>query len=177
MSPRLFGYASPDAYLLQLTPRASNFNELDTISVTTSTTSVWVKSPISRKVFNKPASPLLSGITEKEINFRECTVTSGVEPPDKKQEATRATPQEMPNALVTMKLILTVVGRKLCHNPNVYSSILRLLWSLNSFKRNVGMPSLVKHSIKIISDARAFVFAILNKFGGAAATRDSRITP
>ncbi|KAF8030820.1 hypothetical protein BT93_D0113 [Corymbia citriodora subsp. variegata] len=152
-SPRLSGYASSDAYSLQPTPRASNFNELDSISVTTATTPVWVKSPISGKVFNKPSSPVLSGITEKEISFRECAITSGPEPPDKKQDAPAATPQEMPNALVMLKLILTVVGRKLSRNPNTYSSILGLLWSLISFKWNVGMPSLVKYSIKIISDA------------------------
>ncbi|EXB90563.1 putative auxin efflux carrier component 6 [Morus notabilis] len=61
--------------------------------------------------------------------------------------------QEMPNALVMLRLILIVVGRKLSRNPNTYSSVLGLLWSLISFKWNVGMPSLVKYSIKIISDA------------------------
>ncbi|GMN48367.1 hypothetical protein TIFTF001_017547 [Ficus carica] len=61
--------------------------------------------------------------------------------------------QEMPNALVMLRLILIVIGRKLSRNPNTYSSVLGLLWSLLSFKWNVGMPSLVKYSIKIISDA------------------------
>lgn len=42
--------------------------------------------------------------------------------------------QEMPAALVMLRLILTVVGRKLSRNPNTYSSILGLLWSLISFK-------------------------------------------
>ncbi|KAL0432261.1 UNVERIFIED_CONTAM: Auxin efflux carrier component 6 [Sesamum latifolium] len=59
----------------------------------------------------------------------------------------------MPHALVMLRLILIVVGRKLSRNPNTYSSVLGLLWSLISFKWNVGMPSIVKYSIKIISDA------------------------
>ncbi|KAL8466936.1 hypothetical protein ACS0TY_035859 [Phlomoides rotata] len=59
----------------------------------------------------------------------------------------------MPRALVMLRLILIMVGRKLSRNPNTYSSVLGLLWSLISFKWNVGMPSLVKYSIKIISDA------------------------
>ncbi|RRT36644.1 hypothetical protein B296_00052794 [Ensete ventricosum] len=76
-----------------------------------------------------------------------------------------------------LRLILTVLGRKLSRNPNTYSSILGLLWSLISFKYalcmhmaqeylllatdervdlfrwGVNMPTLVKESIKIISDA------------------------
>ena len=42
--------------------------------------------------------------------------------------------QELPNAFVMIRLILTVVGRKLSRNPNTYSSVLGLLWSLASFK-------------------------------------------
>lgn len=42
--------------------------------------------------------------------------------------------QEMPHALVMLRLILVVVGRKLSRNPNTYSSIIGLLWSLISFR-------------------------------------------
>lgn len=54
-SPRLSGgYASSDAYSLQPTPRASNFNEMD---VTTSgNTPMWVMSPVAGKVLRQ-ASP------------------------------------------------------------------------------------------------------------------------
>jgi len=45
-----------------------------------------------------------------------------------------AADQKMPHAFVMMRLILVVVGRKLSRNPNTYSSVLGLLWSLISFK-------------------------------------------
>ncbi|KAM1002004.1 hypothetical protein ACFX2C_002480 [Malus domestica] len=70
---------------------------------------------------------------------------------DTKVEA--AANQEMPSAPVMLRLILIMVGRKLSRNPNTYSSVLGLVWSLISFKWDVGMPSLVKYSIKLISDA------------------------
>lgn len=42
--------------------------------------------------------------------------------------------QKMPRAPVMIRLILNVVGRKLLRNPNTYSSVLGLVWSLISFK-------------------------------------------
>ncbi|XVF39133.1 hypothetical protein PTKIN_Ptkin01aG0011200 [Pterospermum kingtungense] len=172
VSPRLSGYASSDAYSLQPTPRASNFNEMDVITsaaAATGNTPIWMRSPVAGgKVFRHP-SPVdppskmvwecqggggdnrqgIRDVGEKEISFRE--VADGKE--SSSGAAAVISKQEMPNALVMLRLILTVVGRKLSRNPNTYSSILGLLWSLISFKWNVGMPSLVKYSIKIISDA------------------------
>ncbi|TXG53103.1 hypothetical protein EZV62_022272 [Acer yangbiense] len=173
-SPRLSGYASSDAYSLQPTPRASNFNEMDTITVmTTGNTPTWARSPVAGKAFRQ-ASPVVAGVktlwespgkfqgdiqgckdvaaAEKEISFRDnCKIPTAEELESK--DATTTTNQKMPHALVMLRLILTVVGRKLSRNPNTYSSVLGLLWSLISFKWNVGMPSLVKYSIGIISDA------------------------
>ncbi|XVE60191.1 hypothetical protein DITRI_Ditri05aG0108100 [Diplodiscus trichospermus] len=176
VSPRLSGYASSDAYSLQPTPRASNFNEMDVISMTTTAASgntpIWMRSPVAGgKVFRQPSPvvpamkmvwecqdggrgdnrPGFKDLGEKEISFRDNTKITVAEAADGK-EAT-VSKQEMPNALVMLRLILILVGRKLSRNPNTYSSILGLLWSLISFKWNVGMPSLVKYSIKIISDA------------------------
>lgn len=168
-SPRLSNYASSDAYSLQPTPRASNFNEMDAVTVMTATTPTWVRSPVAGKVFRNP-SPVVPGgkmvwdspgkyqgdrqagkdAPEKEISFRD---SSKIPMPDEAESKEAATNQRMPHALVMLRLILTVVGRKLSRNPNTYSSVLGLLWSLISFKWNVGMPSLVKYSIKIISDA------------------------
>ncbi|KAJ9146179.1 hypothetical protein P3X46_028481 [Hevea brasiliensis] len=169
-SPRLSGYASSDAYSLQPTPRASNFNELDVTNA--AGTPYWVRSPVAGKFFRHP-SPAVpevrmvwgespgkgqnggtgggKDITEKEISFRDSSKTTAPEETNSKDAATGG--QEMPRAFVMLKLILIVVGRKLSRNPNTYSSVLGLLWSLISFKWNVGMPSLVKYSIKIISDA------------------------
>ncbi|KAL8459367.1 hypothetical protein ACS0TY_036743 [Phlomoides rotata] len=139
ISPRLSGYASSDAYSLQPTPRASNFNELDSTAA----------SPTAGKFFRQPSPAVMmvweSPSGEKDLSFRDCTKIE--------VEEGSATNQEMPRALVMLRLILIMVGRKLARNPNTYSSVLGLLWSLISFKWNVGMPSLVKYSIKIISDA------------------------
>lgn len=62
---RLSGYASSDAYSLQPTPRASNFNELD---VTTANTPTWVRSPMAGKLSRQP-SPSLS--SAKMVNSLE----------------------------------------------------------------------------------------------------------
>lgn len=169
-SPRLSGYASSDAYSLQPTPRASNFNELDSTTVTTANTPIWIRSPAGGKVFRQP-SPAFSSVKmmwespgkgerqggkdvvvheDKDLSFRD----SSKFPAAEKEEAKGAvSSQGMPRAHVMLGLILIMVGRKLSRNPNAYSSVLGLFWSLISFRWNVGMPSLVKYSIKIISDA------------------------
>ncbi|PHU14530.1 putative auxin efflux carrier component 1c [Capsicum chinense] len=173
-SPQLSGgYASSDAYSLQPTPRASNFNEMDMTTVTTTgNTPMWVMSPVAGKVFRGQPSPssktawespgktCLNGerqgyrddVGEKEISFRDIS-NFPVQGGGADSENTNIIKQEMPSALVMLRLITVMVGRKLSRNPNTYSSILGLLWSLISFKWNVGMPSLVKYSVKIISDA------------------------
>ncbi|XP_052200804.1 auxin efflux carrier component 6 isoform X2 [Diospyros lotus] len=172
-SPRLSGYASSDAYSLQPTPRASNFNEMDTI--TAGSTPMWVRSPVAGGRVFRQASPAVrmvwespgkcqgggdrhgysckDAVGEKDLSFRDCSKfpEHDVEVADPKEAA--GSKQEMPNAVVMLRLILVMVGRKLSRNPNTYSSVLGLLWSLISFKWNVGVPSLVKYSIKIISDA------------------------
>ncbi|KAI9113354.1 hypothetical protein K1719_015879 [Acacia pycnantha] len=169
-SPRLSQYASSDAYSLQPTPRRSNFNELEVAAATSPP--VWTRSPISggrifrqspmafstgpRVVCEMPPGKYEEGdrqdtigsTSEKEISFRECIKMATEDEAGGPKEA-----QGMPGTLVMTRLILVVVGRKLSRNPNTYSSALGLLWSLISFKWNVGMPSLVKSSIQIISDA------------------------
>lgn len=59
----------------------------------------------------------------------------------------------MPPASVMTRLILIMVWRKLIRNPNTYSSLIGLTWSLISFRWNVEMPAIVASSIKILSDA------------------------
>lgn len=70
-------------------------------------------------------------VSEKEISFRDCTKIPMPEEADTKAAAAN---QEMPSALVMLRLILIMVGRKLSRNPNTYSSVLGLVWSLISFK-------------------------------------------
>ncbi|GJT72870.1 probable auxin efflux carrier component 1b [Tanacetum coccineum] len=59
----------------------------------------------------------------------------------------------MPPASVMTRLILIMVWRKLIRNPNTYSSLIGLTWSLVSFKWHVEMPAIVAKSIAILSDA------------------------
>ncbi|XP_021650994.2 auxin efflux carrier component 2-like [Hevea brasiliensis] len=59
---------------------------------------------------------------------------------------------QMPPASVMTRLILIMVWRKLIRNPNTYSSLLGLAWSLISFRWGIQMPSIVKGSISILSD-------------------------
>ncbi|TKY54508.1 Auxin efflux carrier component 2 [Spatholobus suberectus] len=61
--------------------------------------------------------------------------------------------QQMPPASVMTRLILIMVWRKLIRNPNTYSSLLGLAWSLISFRWHIEMPTIVKGSISILSDA------------------------
>lgn len=71
---------------------------------------------------------------EKEISFRDNTKITVAEINGDGKEGEVGSKQEMPKAVVMVRLILIVVGRKLSRNPNTYSSILGLLWSLISFK-------------------------------------------
>nr|KYP67446.1 putative auxin efflux carrier component 1c [Cajanus cajan] len=64
-----------------------------------------------------------------------------------------ANPKTMPPASVMTRLILIMVWRKLIRNPNTYSSLIGLTWSLVSFRWNVQMPAIIAKSISILSDA------------------------
>ncbi|KAF5176907.1 Auxin efflux carrier component 1a [Thalictrum thalictroides] len=59
----------------------------------------------------------------------------------------------MPPTSVMTRLILIMVWRKLIRNPNTYSSLIGLTWSLVSFRWDVKMPAIVAQSISILSDA------------------------
>uniref|UniRef100_A0A5B7AU46 Auxin efflux carrier component n=1 Tax=Davidia involucrata TaxID=16924 RepID=A0A5B7AU46_DAVIN len=59
----------------------------------------------------------------------------------------------MPPTSVMTRLILIMVWRKLIRNPNTYSSLIGLTWSLVSFRWNVKMPAIIAKSISILSDA------------------------
>ncbi|WCJ33319.1 Auxin efflux carrier family protein [Euphorbia peplus] len=59
----------------------------------------------------------------------------------------------MPPASVMTRLILIMVWRKLIRNPNTYSSLIGLTWSLVSYKWHIVMPAIIARSIAILSDA------------------------
>ncbi|KAJ7294607.1 hypothetical protein O6H91_Y245400 [Diphasiastrum complanatum] len=62
-------------------------------------------------------------------------------------------PGKLPPPTVMVKLILDMVWRKLIRNPNTYSSLLGIVWSLVSYRWHIGMPTIVDKSIKILSNA------------------------
>ncbi|CAL9127571.1 unnamed protein product [Musa acuminata var. zebrina] len=72
--------------------------------------------------------------------------------PDGKR-AGGAAHHQMPPASVMTRLILIMVWRKLIRNPNTYSSLIGLVWSLVAFRWHVTMPKIVEQSISILSDA------------------------
>ncbi|KAK3189522.1 hypothetical protein Dsin_029083 [Dipteronia sinensis] len=59
----------------------------------------------------------------------------------------------MPPASVMTRLILIMVWRKLIRNPNTYSSLIGLVWSLIACRWHVHMPKIIEKSISILSDA------------------------
>ncbi|XP_010263760.1 PREDICTED: probable auxin efflux carrier component 1c [Nelumbo nucifera] len=61
--------------------------------------------------------------------------------------------KSLPPASVMTRLILIMVWRKLIRNPNTYSSLIGLTWSLISFRWHVEMPAIIAKSISILSDA------------------------
>ncbi|KAG7021686.1 Auxin efflux carrier component 2, partial [Cucurbita argyrosperma subsp. argyrosperma] len=61
--------------------------------------------------------------------------------------------QHMPPASVMTRLILIMVWRKLIRNPNTYSSLIGVIWSLVSYRWHIEMPTIIKGSISILSDA------------------------
>lgn len=61
--------------------------------------------------------------------------------------------KSMPPTSVMTRLILIMVWRKLIRNPNTYSSLIGLVWSLVSFRWDVKMPAIIEKSISILSDA------------------------
>ncbi|XP_020578026.1 probable auxin efflux carrier component 1c [Phalaenopsis equestris] len=59
----------------------------------------------------------------------------------------------MPPTSVMTRLILIMVWRKLIRNPNTYSSLIGVVWSLVSYRWSIEMPAIVARSISILSDA------------------------
>ncbi|TYH82908.1 hypothetical protein ES332_D02G094700v1 [Gossypium tomentosum] len=124
VSPRLSGYASSDAYSLQPTPRASNFNEMDVITTAAGNTPIWMRSPVAGgKVFRQP-SPVVpptkmvwdcqdgggddnrqgfKDLGEKEISFRDNTKITVAEMNGDGKEGEVGSKQEMPKAIVMVE--------------------------------------------------------------------------
>ncbi|KVI11835.1 Auxin efflux carrier [Cynara cardunculus var. scolymus] len=104
---------------------------------------------------NKNASPMTKTYGEqKEVDIDEPKLQINGSPFKKlgTEEAENKN-HRMPPASVMTRLILIMVWRKLIRNPNTYSSLLGLIWSLVSFRWDIKMPTIVSGSISILSDA------------------------
>ncbi|RZC71211.1 hypothetical protein C5167_034392 [Papaver somniferum] len=59
---------------------------------------------------------------------------------------------KMPPASVMTRLFLIMVWRKLIRNPNTYSSLIGVIWSLICFRWGIEMPTIIKESVSILSN-------------------------
>ncbi|KAL3512176.1 hypothetical protein ACH5RR_024893 [Cinchona calisaya] len=82
-----------------------------------------------------------------DFSFRNKGMDEGEKMGDKQEV------KAMPPTSVMTRLILIMVWRKLIRNPNTYSSLIGIIWSLVSFRWHVQMPAIVAQSISILSDA------------------------
>ncbi|CAD6230641.1 unnamed protein product [Miscanthus lutarioriparius] len=87
-----------------------------------------------------------------ELRVKDADGGGGYDPDDAGGGGARAQ-QQMPPASVMTRLILIMVWRKLIRNPNTYSSLIGLAWSLIAFRWHISMPAVVAKSISILSDA------------------------
>uniref|UniRef100_A0A803MSB3 Auxin efflux carrier component n=2 Tax=Chenopodium quinoa TaxID=63459 RepID=A0A803MSB3_CHEQI len=69
-----------------------------------------------------------------------------------KPKLTNTLPVPAAGNVMTTRQILIMVSKKLMRNPNFYSSLFALTWSLISFRWHVEIPAMVANSIKIFSD-------------------------
>ncbi|KAL4383671.1 hypothetical protein GQ457_15G001120 [Hibiscus cannabinus] len=88
-----------------------------------------------------------------EFSFGNRREMNNVQEGDKVGDGIAKPPKTMPPTSVMTRLILIMVWRKLIRNPNTYSSLIGLIWSLISFRWNVQMPAIIAKSISILSDA------------------------
>uniref|UniRef100_A0ACD5ZQU6 Uncharacterized protein n=1 Tax=Avena sativa TaxID=4498 RepID=A0ACD5ZQU6_AVESA len=97
------------------------------------------------------------GVERDEFSFGNKGMERDAEAGDEKElggmEGVVAAPTAMPPTSVMTRLILIMVWRKLIRNPNTYSSLIGLVWSLVCFRFNFVMPAIIMKSIAILSDA------------------------
>ncbi|RDX98133.1 Auxin efflux carrier component 2, partial [Mucuna pruriens] len=106
-----------------------------------------------RDAFNRVKHKSIDMSIPKAIRGREVGMVDGIQYPlsEVKIEGDANKKQQMPRPSVMTRLILTMVGRNLIRNPNIYASVLGFTWSLISFRWNIKLPSIVVDSILIIS--------------------------
>ncbi|XP_071725417.1 auxin efflux carrier component 2-like isoform X2 [Rutidosis leptorrhynchoides] len=117
---------------------------------------VWssTASPVSEGNMKHAVNKAASEFEQKEIDIDEPKLQINGTPFKKLgTDEGENKSHRMPPASVMTRLILIMVWRKLIRNPNTYSSLLGLIWSLVSFRWDIKMPTIVSGSISILSNA------------------------
>ncbi|KAL9678210.1 hypothetical protein QQ045_016049 [Rhodiola kirilowii] len=157
-------------YLKSSSQRASNFSKTQTLGMLQSRSMprsngnelhmyVWGSNEArvtDGTLLNASEKSRSDDLTTKEVRLSvSCTddrlnLEKEEEPTEEKVSGTG---KEMPPTRVMTKLILIMVWRKLVRNPNTYSSIIGLIWSLVHFRWRIELPIIIEKSIAILSDA------------------------
>ncbi|KAM3692101.1 hypothetical protein ACJW30_08G061100 [Castanea mollissima] len=151
MPPRASNLSGVEIYSLQSfreqSTRAPSFNQADFSSRGYANGSQV--GPLD-DIFSLPSS---RGVTPRtSLNFEDEMLKTGKIRRESMDEVNGEKNQQMPPASVMTKLIFIMVWRKLIRNPNTYSSVLGIAWSLISPRFHIKMPSIISGSIWIISD-------------------------
>ncbi|KAL4610762.1 hypothetical protein ACB092_08G075000 [Castanea dentata] len=151
MPPRASNLSGVEIYSLQSfreqSTRAPSFNQADFSSHGYAYGSQV--GPLD-DIFSLPSS---RGVTPRtSLNFEDEMLKTGKIRRESMDEVNGEKNQQMPPASVMTKLIFIMVWRKLIRNPNTYSSVLGIAWSLISPRFHIKMPSIISGSIWIISD-------------------------
>ncbi|XVF82962.1 hypothetical protein PTKIN_Ptkin16aG0094300 [Pterospermum kingtungense] len=97
------------------------------------------------------SATVLNGVGREGPMLSKLGSSSRTEPHPKDGDHTETKPTAMPPS-VMIRLILMMVWRRLIRNPNIYSSLIGLIWSLVSYRWGIHMPPIIAGSVSIISD-------------------------
>ncbi|KAH9738887.1 auxin efflux carrier component [Citrus sinensis] len=114
-------------------------------------TTAGIFSPVDEFSFGN--RPVTNGVENEGPVLSKLGSSSTTELNPKSVAQGEPKPTAMPPTSVMTRLILIMVWRKLIRNPNTYSSLIGLTWSLVSFRWHVEMPAIIARSIAILSDA------------------------
>ncbi|WJX96551.1 protein that induces appearance of [PIN+] prion when overproduced [Trifolium repens] len=161
MTPRVSNLTSDEMYSVQ-SSRVSSFNQSEFYTISFQSNCNGTNDDVYSMQSSKEATPRSSKFEDENSKMNKKRRRRSISGGNDLIENMSVEVDEggdvnkiklMPPASVTTRLILTMVWRKLIRNPNTYSSLIGLVWSLISFRWHIEMPSIVKGSISILSDA------------------------
>lgn len=105
-----------------------------------------------RDEFSFGNRPVTNGVDREGPVLSKLGSSSTTELHPKTGAHVESKPTNMPPASVMTRLILIMVWRKLIRNPNTYSSLIGLTWSLVSFRYVKLNLALVLKQFRIVSN-------------------------